>query len=167
MLLSFHGAPGTLHRSNASFSMSLYSSILHLLCASALLKETSKFSVNDTKLEIIARYTIKNPSCRSAFRGRQTWRWHVKCTIVAVQYNKMLLQRICPAIRAHNLMKDMVGMVELLMQREGGRGPDYVWYKSKNARAAPAGVSVTAWPSITTYKYMYHDLICWLALICG
>lgn len=41
--------------------MSLYSSIVHLLRASALLKKTSKLSENNIELEIKVRYTIKNP----------------------------------------------------------------------------------------------------------
>lgn len=46
-----------------------------------------------------------------------------------------------PCLRAHNLMRDMIGMVDWLM-KEGGGGPDYV----QDPRATPAGVSPTAWP---------------------
>lgn len=45
----------------ASFSMSLYSSTVPLLRASALLKKTSKLSENNIELEIKVRYTIRNP----------------------------------------------------------------------------------------------------------
>ena len=52
-------ASGAPHASNVSFSMSLYPSILHPLCASALLKKTSKLPENNIELGIKARYTIK------------------------------------------------------------------------------------------------------------
>ena len=57
-----------LHASSASFSMSLYSSTIQPLCASALLKMTYKLFENDIKLKTKVRYTIKNLFCCSLLR---------------------------------------------------------------------------------------------------
>lgn len=53
-------ASGALFTPQASFSMSPYSSILHPLCTSMLLKKTSKLLENNIELTISVRYTIKN-----------------------------------------------------------------------------------------------------------
>ena len=92
-------------------------------------------------LMVDGSFVVVTRPCRS---GRQTWRWHVSWTIVGVQYNKMLLQWICPAIRAHNLMKSMVECLEWWMKQEGGRGPDY------DGPLPSATASATAWPLIPT-----------------
>lgn len=49
------------HVLGASFSTSLYASIVQLDCASAPFKMTSKLPRNDIELRFTVRYSIKNP----------------------------------------------------------------------------------------------------------
>ena len=72
-------------------------------------------------------WIVARPRCSLSFRlfrAANLW-WHEINNRRSIQYNGMLLQWICPAIRAHNLMK---GMLEWLVwsMKEGGKAPDYV-----------------------------------------